>query len=192
MVLGGAMPVGSSRSERLDPLALPVRFTASDAGADGRSRDIELTQDRIVVRRAVRGIRMAVDLPLTAYLGIALRLVSDKDDAAAVAVVSLEHRDSGLSVRLASAGDWRDMIDEWRLWGRVLALPLLVSDEQGHLSEPVKRLGKLRVETPTRRRRRHNAIKQRRPLIPLRRRSVARKWAAPKVHREEREIVARN
>jgi uncharacterized protein DUF6101 len=192
MVFGGAMPVGSSRGERLDPLALPVRFTASDAGADGRSRDIELTQDRIVVRRAVRGIRMAVDLPLTAYLGIALRLVSDRDDAAAVAVVSLEHRDSGLSVRLASAGDWRDMIDEWRLWGRVLGLPLLVSDEQGHLSEPVKRLGKLRVETPTRRRRRHNAIKRRRPLIPLRRRAVTRKWTAPKVHREEREIIARD
>jgi hypothetical protein len=192
MVFGGAMPVGSSRDERLDPLALPVRFTASDAGADGRSRDIELTQDRIVVRRAVRGIRMAVDLPLTAYLGIALRLVADKDDTTALAVVSLEHRDSGLSVRLASAGDWRDMIDEWRLWGRVLGLPLLVSDEQGHLSEPVKRLGKLRVEMPTRRRRRHNAIKRRRPLIPLRRRSAARKWTAPKVHREEREIIARN
>src|SRR3954451_17253374 len=116
-MLGRAMPVGSSRNERLHPLALPVRFTASDAGDDGRLRDIELTPDRSVGRRAVRGIRMAADLPLTAYLGIALRLMSDSDDAPAVAVVSLEHRDSGLSVRLASAPDWGGMIGEWGVGG---------------------------------------------------------------------------
>src|SRR5262249_62260687 len=74
MVLGGVTPVGSSRGERLDPFALPVRFTALDAGADGRSRDVELTRERVVVRRAVRGMRMAVNLPGTAFLGIALRI----------------------------------------------------------------------------------------------------------------------
>ncbi len=45
MVLGGAMPVGSSR-HRLDPLALPVRFTANDAGADERKRQVELDCER--------------------------------------------------------------------------------------------------------------------------------------------------
>jgi len=190
MVSAGAMPVGSSRVARLDPLALPVRFTASDAGADGRLRDVELTQDRIVLRRAVRGIRMAVDLPLTAYMGVALRLISAGGDKA-LAVVSLEHRDSGLTVALASATNWRDMIEEWRLWGRVLGLPLLVSDEHGRLSEPVKRLGALRVETPSRRRRRRNAVRQRRPSILLRR-YVGRLLALMAIHRGEREIIARN
>ena len=45
MVLGGAKPCGSGRA-RLDPLALPVRFTANDAGADGRQRQVELDRDR--------------------------------------------------------------------------------------------------------------------------------------------------
>src|SRR5690242_7180991 len=137
MVLGGAMPVGSSRGERLDPFALPVRFTASDAAADGRLRDVELTRDRVVLRRAVRGIRMAVDLPVTAYLGIALRLVPAATGRPDLAMVSLEHRDQGLSIPLAWAPDWRDVVAEWRLWGRVLALPLLIAEPDGRLNEPV-------------------------------------------------------
>ena len=77
MVLGGVTPVGSSRIERLDPLALPVRFTASDAGADERSRDVELTRERVVLRRAVRGIRMAVNLPVSSFLGPVSGLSTD-------------------------------------------------------------------------------------------------------------------
>jgi Family of unknown function (DUF6101) len=191
MVLGGAMPVGSSRSSRLDPLALPIRFTASDAGADGRLRHVELTHDRVVLRRAVRGIRMAVDLPVTAYLGIALRLVAATADAPGGAVVSLEHRDHGLSVPLSGPADWRDLVAEWRLWGRVLALPLLIADPDGRLKEPCRRLGQLQVGKIAPRRRRRNAVKQRRPSILLRRRSSPMP-ASTKVHGDEREMIARN
>src|SRR5437588_12071821 len=53
---GGAAPAGSGRALRLDPLALPVRFTASDARADERIRYVELNRERVVLRRAVRGI----------------------------------------------------------------------------------------------------------------------------------------
>ena len=35
MSAGGAKPAGSGRAPRLDPLALPVRFRAADARADG-------------------------------------------------------------------------------------------------------------------------------------------------------------
>ena len=38
----GGHSAGSSRTARLDPLALPVRFTASDAVADERVRHVEL------------------------------------------------------------------------------------------------------------------------------------------------------
>src|SRR5262249_12912681 len=117
MVLGGVTPVGSSRSERLDPFALPVRFTALDAGADGRSRDVELTRERVVLRRAVRGMRMAVNLPVTAFLGIALRLVPAQAGAPERATISLEHRDPGLSVPLFATSDWRDALAAWRPWG---------------------------------------------------------------------------
>src|SRR5262249_6996644 len=127
MVLGGVTPVGSSRGQRLDPFALPVRFTALHVGADGRARDVEATRARavelrregVVLRRAVRGIRMAVTLPVTAFLGIALRLVPAEAGAPERATISLEHRDSGLSVPLFATSDWRDAVAEWRLWGRV-------------------------------------------------------------------------
>ncbi len=58
------MPAGSSRAVRLDPLALPVRFAAIDAAADERMRWIELDRERVVLRRAVRGIPMAIKVPV--------------------------------------------------------------------------------------------------------------------------------
>jgi hypothetical protein len=191
MVLGGAMPVGSSRNERLDPLALPVRFTALDVGADERLRDVELTRERVLLRRAVRGIRMAVNLPVAAFLGVALRLVRAADDAPDRATISLEHRDSALSVPLYCTADWRDAVAEWRLWARALKLPLLVADLDGTLGDPFRRLGPVRVGTPAPRRRLRNAIKERRPSI-LMRRAAAMFPAEPTVHRDEREIIARN
>src|SRR5262245_53319692 len=124
MVLGGVTPVGSSRGERLDPFALPVRFTALDAGADGRSRDVELTRERVVLRRAVRGMRMAVNLPVTAFLGIALRLLPAAGGAPERATVSLEHRDCGLSVPLFATSDWRDAVAGGRPWARGRKRPL--------------------------------------------------------------------
>ena len=68
---GGALSVGSGRALRLDPLALPLNFTAADARADERVRHVELSRERVVLRRAVRGIRMAVNVPVAAFLGVA-------------------------------------------------------------------------------------------------------------------------
>ncbi len=188
MVLGGAMPLGSSRL-RLDPLALPLRFTANDAGADERQRQVELTRERVVVRRAVRGIRMAVKLPISAFLGVALRLVpSGTSD---LIVVSLEHSDPALSVPLYAAPDGEDVVAEWQLWARVLGRPLLVADLDGRLRHPFRQIGTLRVAEVAPRRRRRNAIKKRRAMMPLRRR-VSRMPGRPAVHRNEREIIARS
>ena len=65
-------PSGSSRALRLDPFALPVRYAARDGGADGQIRQIELDRDRVVLRRAVRGIRMNVGVPVSAFRGVAV------------------------------------------------------------------------------------------------------------------------
>ena len=191
MLLGGAMPVGSGRVQRLDPFALPVRFTASDVGADERVRDVELTCERVVLRRAVRGIRMAVNLPVTAFLGVALRLVPSAGGAPDLATVSLEHRDAGLTVPLFSATDSNDVVAEWQLWAKVLKLPLLVAQVDGSLTEPFARLGLTRVQAPAPRRRRKNAVKARRPSILLRR-VAGTLPAEPAIHRGEREIIARD
>ncbi len=60
---------------RLDPFSLPVRFTAADEAADERLRVVDLHRERVVLRRSVRGMRMALNLPVAAFRGVAIRLV---------------------------------------------------------------------------------------------------------------------
>ena len=190
MAVGGIGPAGSSRDLRLDPLALPVRFPAFDGGADERVRVVELHRERVILRRAVRGIPMAVSLPVTTFLGVAIRIVPpDAETEGAIAVV-LEHRDPALSIPVFVASDGTDVIAEWQLWARILARPLLVTNADGDLREPFQRLGGLHVAVAVSRRRRQGPIKKRRPLIQFRRRVPTR--ATSVVHRGEREIIARN
>ena len=185
------VPGGSGRTMRLDPFALPVRFSARDAAADGRRRDVELTRERVVVRRAVRGMRMAVNLPLSAYRGVAIRMLPADDAGSGGVAVVLEHRDPGLALELYVAPDGHEVTAEWRTWATVLGLPLLVPDDAGVLYEPFDRVGQVRVKPPGQRRRRRNAIKKRRPSILLRRASKCLAGGTT-VHRGEREIIARN
>jgi Family of unknown function (DUF6101) len=190
MSAGGAMPAGSGRGLRLDPLALPVRFRAADAAADERVRLVELSRDGVVLHRSVRGVRIKVSLPVTAFLGVAMRLVPpDGADAGAIAVM-LEHRDPALSVPLFAAADTTDVLAEWHLWARIFGLPLLVADSDGQLREPFRRLGAVRVADPCQRLRRRGSLQKRRPSI-LMRRKPGRPGTVAAVHRE-REIIARN
>jgi len=176
---------------RLDPLALPVHFMTKDANADERTRFVELDRDRVVLRRAVRGIRMAVNVPVRAFSGVAIRLLPAEGEVPAAAAVTLEHRDPALSVPLFIALDNDDVFAEWQLWARVLDRPLLVADLAGHLSEPFPQLGTLRLGRPGLRRRRRSPLHRRRPSIVLRRRP-GRAAVEPLVHRDEREIIARD
>ena len=61
----------------------------------------------------------------------------------------------------------------------------------GGLRDAFNRFGLIRVSKSAPRRRRHNAIKGRRPFILLRRYAPAFP-AERTVHRDEREIIARN
>jgi Family of unknown function (DUF6101) len=185
------MPAGSSRDERLDPFALPLRFETSDTSADARVRSVELTRERVVVRRSVRGMLMAVNLPVNSYLGVALRVEPPASPAAGAVSLVLEHRDGALSLPLYRAQDGMDIVAEWQSWARVLRLPLLVAEADGRLREPFARIGSLRVGAAVRRRRARSAVKARRPSILLRRRGGGA-LAGASVHRGEREIIARN
>ena len=165
------------------------RRAARPARASGpRVRWIELDRERVVLRRAVRGIAMAIKVPVNAFLGVALRLVAT--EGGECVTLSLEHRDPALSVPLFSQADSNEVIADWQLWARTLGLPLLVAD-RGNLREPFERMGGVRLEPVCPRRRRRNAVKARRPSILLRRTRAARNEGLP-VHRGEREIIARN
>lgn len=184
------MLAGSSRHARLDPFALPLCFSTADARADGGTRLVELHQQRVIVRRAVQGMTMAVNLPLHAFLGVAMHLAPpDLADGATVSII-LEHRDPCLSLPLYVASDGIDIIAEWHSWARVLGLPLLVGERDGALREAFPQLGPLRVATPRARRRRYGAIKTRRPRFLMRRRA-GRAGDMP-VYRGEREMIARS
>jgi Family of unknown function (DUF6101) len=187
----GRITAGSSRTLRLDPFCLPVRFEAADEAADERRRVVDLHRERVVVRRSVRGMRMALNLPLTAFRGVAIRLTGKADEPPTAIAVVLEHGDPALSLPLFSSSASDDIVAEWQSWGRVLGLPLLIAERDGSLREPFARLGALRIEAPTWRRRRRTAIARRRPSVLLRRRAGGLP-NSPAIHRGEREIIARN
>jgi len=190
----GRIAAGSGRAvthARLDPFSLPVRFEAADEAADERRRVVDLHRERVVLRRSVRGMRMALNMPVAAFRGVAIRLCGEADRPPTALAVVLEHADPALSLPLYCAGETDDIVAEWQSWGRVLGLPLLVAETDGSLREPFARLGQVRVEAPSFRRRRRSAIARRRPPRLLRRRPGT-PAGMPAVHRGEREIIARN
>jgi hypothetical protein len=187
----GGHSAGSSRALRLDPLTLPVQFTANDAVADERVRHVELHRERVILRRAVQGMRIALNVPVQAFLGVSIRLTPEGDDTPAGVAVFLEHRDPALSIELYAAQNSDDVVAEWQLWSRVLGVPCLVAGSDGAFSEPFPRLGAVRCKPPAQRRRRRSPLSKRRPRFLARRRAGVTRNAAL-VHREEREIIARN
>jgi hypothetical protein len=132
-----------------------------------------------------------VNLPVAAFRGVALRLSGNANEPPSGFAVVLEHGDPALSLPLFLSSATDDIVAEWQSWARVLGLPLLVAEPDGRLREPFARLGALRIEAPTWRRRRRNAIARRRPALLLRRRA-GKLSDTPGVHRDEREIIARN
>jgi hypothetical protein len=187
----GGHSAGSSRIARLDPLALPVRFTANDAVADERVRHVELHSERVILRRAVQGMRIALNVPVKAFRGVSIRLTPEQDDKPAGVAVYLEHIDPALSIELYAAENSDDVVAEWQLWSRVLGVPPLVAGSDGSFSEPFPRLGGVLCKAPAQRRRRRSSLARRRPRFLTRRRpGVSR--LVPLVHAGEREIIARS
>ena len=166
----GINPAGSSRALRLDPLSLPLRFDAQDARADGGVRKIELHRDRVVLRRAVHGMQMAVNVRVSDFLGLALRGLDDAQ------MLVLVHRDPSLNIPLCVSSDADEISSACQMWCEIFALPQLPEDKP---SEPAQR------------RRRHNAIRARRPKFLVRRRGGDLLNPA-NVHQGEREIIAQD
>ena len=87
------------------------------------------------------GIKMAVRVPVAAYLSIVIRMEPPAEDTPGTISILLEHRDSALSLPLFSATDGTDIVAEWQSRARVLGMPLLVANADGRLREPTKRIG---------------------------------------------------
>ena len=187
----GGHSAGSSRTARLDPHALPVRFTADDAVADEQVRHVELHRERVILRRAVQGMRIALNVPVKAFRGVSIRLTAETAERPAGVAVYLEHIDPALSIELYAAENSDDIVAEWQSWSRVLGLPQLVAGSDGGFHEPFPQIGAVRCKPPAQRRRRRSALARRRPRFLVRRRPGVSRIVAL-VHRDEREIIARN
>ncbi|MEJ1157741.1 DUF6101 family protein [Prosthecomicrobium sp. N25] len=157
---------------RVDPAALPQRF-CFHTGLEGEAALATATLDRGQVRvrrRLPSGIPMVLSLPMRAFEGVAVRFEPSPGYSAdgLRAVLELRHRDPALSVPLAIAEDARDVVADWRSWGRVLGLPLLVAEADASLTVVEERLGGLSVQ-PAKPRRRRSVLAQRRPRFLVRR-----------------------
>ncbi|MFD1704398.1 DUF6101 family protein [Methylopila henanensis] len=187
---GAQACAGTGSAGRLDPFALPIRFAAPDAAADGGERRVTLDAERVVVDRKVRSMSMRIAVPLNAFSGVAVRVApGEKPECDRVEVV-LAHRDRALDVPLHESTPDGDGLAEWKSWGRALKLPLLVEELDGRRSTPSAMLGLVEVRRP-RPRRRHSLLAGRRPRFLAKRRTGKLSGEA-KVNRGEREIIARN
>src|SRR5262249_5417525 len=163
---------------------------------DGALRVVDRHRDRVVLRRARAGMRMAVNLPVAAYRGVAIKLFAEADKPPHMFAVTLEHADAALSLPLFSSADAGEITAEWRAWGPALGLPLLFPKDGGTLPEVFARFGPLLIAPPTSRRPpptplSRRALARRRPQRFLRRRPAALP-KDPIIHRGEREIIPRD
>ena len=165
----GIIPAGSSRALRLDPLSLPVSFNAQDIRADGGVREIELHRERVILRRNVQGMRMAINVRVCDFRGVAVRETGDGQQ------IVLMHRDPSLSIPLCVSADNDEIATAWQMWSEIFALPQLPNE----------------AREPAPRRRRHNAIRARRPKFLVRRRG-GNLLNPANSHHGEREIIARD
>lgn len=176
-------------TSKIDPTHLPIKFDAPDRNADGGARAVELSSERVVMARRLGPVAMRIALPISAYQGVAMRLLPGATELEDRFEVRLVHQDSGLDVPLYEAADDENVIAEWRRWAGALGLPLLLEGADGALIATEKRMGALEISRTLPRRRR--SFLSRRPRF-LARRRAGKRPLVPLVHRDEREIIARS
>ncbi len=115
-------------------------------------------------------MRMAVNVRVSDFLGVAVRGLDDAK------MLVLAHRDPALSIPLCVSSDRVEIDTAWQMWSAIFALPQLPEEK---------------VREPAQRRRRHNAIRARRPKFLVRRRAGGLLGDAG-MYRGEREIIARD
>ena len=186
-VAGGAS-AGSSRAFRLDPFALPIRYTAVIGGPyDGRATILLERHCATITRSRPGGGDAILTLEVAAYEGVAVRIVPAGETSSIRAIVELMHADPGLSLPLVIADEPEDVAADWQAWGRALNQPLLLIGADGKVVTAAVRIGGLTV-APAKARRRHSYFAARRPRFLSRRktgRSGVREVLAG------REIIAR-
>lgn len=167
-----------------EPFQLPAKFCVA---GEAETLHVHLDRDRALIRRvSPEGTDTAV-VPMAAYQGVAVSASYD-EASGAVFKVTLCHPDPSLSVPLAAGSCTTTVGTAWRSWASALDRPLLVLDPDGSVSARLDRMGAVFAEKPLPRRTGSPLIGRRSRFA--RRRAAGRPSGA--VHRDEREIIARD
>ena len=169
----GNKPVWAENPLRLDPFLLPQQVSYPRREADAaKPESITFTVDvegAVMKRKLNCGLPLSMALPAKAFRGVAARAFEGEDGNTTV-TLELLHRDEAMSVPLLVSNNLDDVAADWHSWSRTLRLPMLMIDVSGIVTTVQNTLGLLKVEEPSPRRRRHNAVK-RRPRFLMRRKS---------------------
>jgi len=166
----GNKPVWAENPMRLDPFLLPQQVSYPRREADTESVSFTVNIEGAVMKRKLNcGLPLSMALPSKAFRGVAARAYEGEDGKTTV-TLELLHRDEAMSVPLLVSDNLDDVAADWHSWSRTLRLPMLMIDVAGTVTTVQNTLGLLKVEEPSPRRRRHNAVK-RRPRFLMRRKT---------------------
>ena len=128
-------------------------------GRTGRCARSNCDRDRVVLRRAVRGMRMKVRVPVAAFRGVALRMLAPHGaDGPRPSPCMLDHPDCGLVGAAVHRHGRRRRRRVWKCLGpRARLCRCWCAKPTATLREPFRRLGSLAIGAPTPRRRRRSA-----------------------------------
>lgn len=121
-----------------------------------------------VCRRLPSGIPMAMRMKTSVFEGVAVRFAAAEGSDEPRVVLELLHRDPNLSLPLTVAVDMDEIVADWRAWGKILSLPLLIVEADGSWHPVEQRIGAVDVR-PARPRRRRTILTRRRPRFLVRR-----------------------
>ena len=108
----------------------PAPMTLADPRADGQSRTVRLSTERVTIDRSYCGVAMRLSIPIEAYQGVCVGLRPAQTGGVSYEL-RLVHRDAELSVSLSEAADDRNIWADWRAWGRFFGLPTLIERNEG-------------------------------------------------------------
>lgn len=170
--------------------ALPARLRASDGGTV-----TVIARDHVSVRPAdgagaVGGGGAPTKVtPMRTFRGLAVTVEPTAGGAPRFRL-ELLHAEHDRSVPLAAGRCAEAISREWKAWGRALSLPLIAVGRDGVVHAALRPLGALTAETPLPRRKGSPLVGRRSRFSRRRRRTLAAGEA--RIHRDEREIIARN
>lgn len=182
---------------RVDPTALPVRFSAvsptgrrpSERRVSGRMM-VHLNDDCVIMQRTLaNGLPIKLSMDMNVYRGVAARIEPIADSETTYVRLELLHADPSLCVPLSCGTNFDQIAVDWQAWSQRLHLPMLLIEADGTVTNAPRSEAVAGDPKMFDRRRNHTTVARRGRF--QRRRKAGQDAAAVSVH-QGREIIARS